>query len=256
MEYELYHHGILGMHWGIRRFQNKDGSLTAAGRKRYGLPEKIAVASKTSETKKWINNPASGKEIVAQTIASQVKNANEDISKEILDRVNSQRDKANDLAIKVEKMAVDETNKAINSLEFKNELEKRLYKELGNGVDDFELYALTQDELINQMLSERDYTPKTNALMREFKKEADKYFEDTKQAADEIVKDLKDVPVAKLKSGSVNYSDVVKYVIRQNPETAYLCWFYRHSDEVFYNEGIGMDDTMSFEWYNKKYGIK
>lgn len=35
MEYELYHHGILGMHWGIRRFQNKDGSLTAAGRKRY-----------------------------------------------------------------------------------------------------------------------------------------------------------------------------------------------------------------------------
>lgn len=32
---ELYHHGILGMKLGIRRFQNKNGSLTSAGKKRY-----------------------------------------------------------------------------------------------------------------------------------------------------------------------------------------------------------------------------
>lgn len=32
---ELYHHGIKGMKWGIRRFQRKDGSLTSAGKKRY-----------------------------------------------------------------------------------------------------------------------------------------------------------------------------------------------------------------------------
>ncbi len=31
----LEHHGILGMKWGVRRFQNKDGSLTDAGRKHY-----------------------------------------------------------------------------------------------------------------------------------------------------------------------------------------------------------------------------
>lgn len=33
-KYELYHHGIKGMKWGVRRYQNKDGSLTAAGKKR------------------------------------------------------------------------------------------------------------------------------------------------------------------------------------------------------------------------------
>jgi ribosomal protein S18 acetylase RimI-like enzyme len=32
---ELYHHGIKGQKWGRRRYQNKDGSLTAEGRKRY-----------------------------------------------------------------------------------------------------------------------------------------------------------------------------------------------------------------------------
>lgn len=34
MDNELYHHGIKGQKWGVRRYQNKDGSLTYAGKKR------------------------------------------------------------------------------------------------------------------------------------------------------------------------------------------------------------------------------
>lgn len=33
-KYELTHHGVVGMKWGVRRFQRKDGSLTPAGKKR------------------------------------------------------------------------------------------------------------------------------------------------------------------------------------------------------------------------------
>lgn len=34
---DLVHDGIIGMKWGHRRYQNKDGSLTEEGRKRYGV---------------------------------------------------------------------------------------------------------------------------------------------------------------------------------------------------------------------------
>lgn len=55
----LEHWGIKGMKWGIRRFQNKDGSLTAAGRKRYNDPAEGDKS--TSASNKSKSNSSSGK---------------------------------------------------------------------------------------------------------------------------------------------------------------------------------------------------
>lgn len=48
---DVCHHGIKGQRWGVRRFQNKDGSLTPEGRKRYG--EKNFQEARKSNLTRW-----------------------------------------------------------------------------------------------------------------------------------------------------------------------------------------------------------
>lgn len=45
---DLYHYGIPGMRWGVRRFQNEDGSLTEKGRRRYQQKDDKWVEKKSS----------------------------------------------------------------------------------------------------------------------------------------------------------------------------------------------------------------
>lgn len=55
---ELYHWGIKGMKWGQRRYQNKDGSLTAAGRKRYSDDPKVVESKAAFKQAKKDKNKA------------------------------------------------------------------------------------------------------------------------------------------------------------------------------------------------------
>ena len=85
MQYEssLQHWGIKGMKWGVRRYQNKDGTLTSAGRKRYKatkLDEAVFGKKGAQRIANRRNKGDSRQKAVAKEIGSQVGKA---VAKEI-----------------------------------------------------------------------------------------------------------------------------------------------------------------------------
>ena len=79
---EIKHHGIKGQKWGVRRFQNADGSLTADGRKRYGSEDMRNV-------KKQVDN---GKNVVDGVKRSKAKAAEKRTEKKIKDDLSQMSD--------------------------------------------------------------------------------------------------------------------------------------------------------------------
>ena len=69
---ELYHHGIIGMKWGVRRYQNKDGTLTNAGKKRYNQDNWSEDAKAASQLKKKRVNQMSNAELRKLTERQQL----------------------------------------------------------------------------------------------------------------------------------------------------------------------------------------
>lgn len=77
----LAHYGVLGMKWGQRRFQNKDGSLTPRGEKHYAKTGEYGYNYKSHSTKKYQRKAAKaaakGKTEKAAKMANRAKRSAE-----------------------------------------------------------------------------------------------------------------------------------------------------------------------------------
>ena len=110
---ELYHHGIKGMKWGVRRYQNKDGSLTSAGKKHRSLGEVVRDYRTNKKRKASLEK------------ARQTKAANKKAAEERAEALKKGKIKAKD-------MTPDELRDRIARMELEKSYE-RLLDETGRG---------------------------------------------------------------------------------------------------------------------------
>lgn len=81
---ELEHFGVLGMKWGVRRYQNTDGTLTAAGKKHYDRREK--VINKATKKLAKLDRIARMEELIAKEAYEKAKTS--------IEKASSKEDKA------------------------------------------------------------------------------------------------------------------------------------------------------------------
>lgn len=83
---ELTHSGVKGMKWGVRRYQNKDGSLTDAGKRRYDRDQRENAGKKkgdkvgTADPNRWVKEDLTRSRKLTDetaTMANKLKTAND-----------------------------------------------------------------------------------------------------------------------------------------------------------------------------------
>ena len=156
MDNELQHFGIKGMKWGVRRYQNKDGSLTPAGKKRYGeSDEEREKKEKSKKTKAKVATAAVATAAVATAAAM-----NKDNIKKGMDYVKANKPSKGEK----KETTVDDYKESLKKTQSADKALQGI-KELVNKADDVAYAKKVRNDLTQ--MSDKDLQQAVNRLNME-----------------------------------------------------------------------------------------
>ena len=235
VEDELTHWGIKGMRWGIRRYQNKDGTMTAAGKKRYNEElAKVRQEEKTVKNRTAVQNRLDRLTARQKAVAEQKKaldEANKKPKKEKLEEKPAQPKKKKmsemddiELANAIRRVQMEKQYEALTAEErvakgdsfakrFMEESVAPAIKDAGRTLIRDKLLQLGKEKL---GLNEEKVPDYVEALSKEVKKlNLEKQYKNLKEEASKAAEKTADTPAAKqLKQDVADLKETVKQPIK------------------------------------------
>lgn len=172
----LAHHGIKGMRWGIRQYQNPDGSLTPAGRIRYGAGAAAKVAGSAAKTVGKATGAVvktTGKAVgsAAKTVSKAVRKKVAPTDAELDEQIEAEKSKIRHKEKKEELKRLKETGKIENE---NDKVGHKKYSQMSDKDVDSRIARLKKEAELAELEFTKDMGPGKRMVLKALKEGASK----------------------------------------------------------------------------------